>query len=306
MSLEKKPNKKRRTRFLTNENSEKNMDNSSFSKFKTYHERTFFAKRINHLNPELKRLQSLEKGKEIIKNISKRFLKKNSLFITGFDGEVRTPFKNNTIKFRVPRTKLKSDVNILKNYNVFETEDDFIRKIMLKIYLHENIKKENEKKRRRMVLDKIYGFSPYHTQTLKKAKEKKFLPLKEYQNNILKAFAKTYKSIEQSKFIDLIQNLKDIRAETESITPLPRINIDVIKNHVLTKGAKNLKKVSIKEYLLHNKGPLDEFEKENLLITKLKTQRYVSHVTRNKRNKNLDNLPDYLKEKFYNQIKYHG
>ena len=54
--------------------------------------------------------------------------------------------------------------------------------------------------------------------------------LKEYQNNILKAFAKTCKSIEQSKFIDLIQNLKDIRAETESITPLPRINIDVIKN----------------------------------------------------------------------------
>lgn len=158
--------KNRRTKFLTNENSEKNMDNSSFSKFKTYHDRTFFARRINHLNPELKRLQSLEKGKEIIKNISKRFLKKNSLFITGFDGEVRTPFKNNTIKFRVPRTKLKSDVNILKNYNVFETEDDFIRKIMLKIYLHENIKKENEKKRRRMVLDKIYGFSPYHTQIL--------------------------------------------------------------------------------------------------------------------------------------------
>ena len=157
-----------------------------------------------------------------------------------------------------------------------------------------------------MVLDKIYGFSPYHTQSIKKAKQKKYLSLKDYQNNILTVFAQNCKKIEHSKLIDLIQNLKDLRAETESITPLPRINIETIRNHVKTKGTKNLKKISIREYLLRDKGPLDEFEKENFIINKLKTQKHISHVARNKRNKNLDNLPDYLREKLDSQIRYHG
>lgn len=51
---------------------------------------------------------------------------------------------------------------------------------------------------------------------------------------------------------------------------------------------------------------MDEFEKENMMIKKMKTQRYVNHTMRSRRNKNLDNLPQYLRELFNNQIKYHG
>jgi hypothetical protein len=309
MSLEKSPIMKS-TKILSTDNSEKTIDESKLSKTKTYQGDGSFmasmARRKKLVNPEIKRLQRLQKGREIIKNIAKNFSKQNSLFITGFDGQIKAPYKMDTIKFRIPRMKLKSDVQILKNYNVFETEDDFIKKIMYKFYLQENNKKENEKKRKRMVLDKIYGFSPYHTQSLKKAKQKKYLSLQDYQNNILTVFAQNFKNIEHSKLIDLIQNLKDLRAETESITPLPKINIETIRNHVKTKGTKNLKKISIREYLLKDKSPLDDFEKENLIINKLKTQRHISHVQRNKRNKNLDNLPDYIREKFDNQIKYHG
>ena len=64
--------------------------------------------------------------------------------------------------------------------------------------------------------------------------------------------------------------------------------------------------MTLKEYFLKDNSPLDEFEKENIIINKLKTQRYTSHPLRNKRNKNFDILPQYLKDKFNNQIKYHG
>lgn len=273
--------------------------------FKTFQGEPFISDK-NDRKINKKRLKSLEKSQEILKNISKRFKKQNSLFVTGLNGEVKTPFSKSDLKFHVPRIKLKSDINILKNYNVFENEDEYIRKILFKLYIQENIKKKNAKQKKRMILDKIYGFSPNHTQSLRKAKMKKFLPLKEYQDNILSTFARNCKVMDNSKFIDLIQNFREIRAETESITPLPKINIETIRNHILVKGVKNLKKMPLKQYLLKNTDSLDEFEKENLLINKLKTQRYNSYVHRNKRNRNLDILPQYLKDKFNSQIKYHG
>jgi hypothetical protein len=307
MSYYGKTESKRRSKFLRTENNDNNSEKPKLMQSKTFQgEGFFFIKKKNVNNAEQRRLKRLEKSKEIINNISKRLLKQDSLFITGFNGEVRTPFKKDNFNFHVPRIKLKSDVNILKNYNVFETEDEYIRKIMYKLYIHENIKKKNEKDKKRMILDKIYGFSPNHKQSMKKAKRKKFLPLKEYQDNILITFANNYSNIDNGKFLDLIQNFKDIRAETESITPLPKINIDVIKEHIFNKGVKNYKKMTLKEYFLKDNSPLDEFEKENIIINKLKTQRYTSHPLRNKRNKNFDILPQYLKDKFNNQIKYHG
>ena len=273
---------------------------------KTYQGSYFFNKENKINKRELNRLKRLEKGKEIIRAISKRLTKQNSLFITGFDGEIRTPFKHGPIKFHEPRVKLKSDLNELHKFNVFETEDEFIRNIMYKLYIRDKKKKQSEKVKKREVLDKIYGFSPYHTQSIRRAKNKKYLPLKEYQDNILLTFANNYKSLDQGKFLDLVQTFKNIRTVTESISPLPKININTIRNHILLKGVKNLKKMSLKEYLLKNEGNLDEFEKENLLISKLKKQKYISPNSIKKRNKNFDILPQYLKDKFMNQLKYHG
>lgn len=307
MSINDKIASKEGGRVVKTDNNEKKNEKQNLPNSKTFQGRgSFFSKRKMINIREQRRLKKLLKSKEILSNISKNLSKYDSLFLTGFNDSFKSSFKKEAFNNRIARSKLKSDINEIQNYNVFETEDEYIKKIMFKLYIHEDIKKQNEKKKKRMILDKIYGFSPYHTQSMNKAKSKKFLPLKEYQDNILIAFANNYSNIDNGKFIDLIQNFKDIRAETESITPLPKINIDVIKNHVLLKGPKNLKKLSLKEYFLKDKAPLDEFEKENMIINKLKTQRYISHVTRNKRNKKLDILPQYLKDKFNNQIKYHG
>ena len=304
MSLQVKNTSIKNSNILKTENNEKNIEESKLMPNKTFQGKTFIRRNKNSL--EQKRLKRLEKSKEIIRTISKKLVKKNSLFITGFDGEVRTPFRKDNFNYRMPRIKLKSNVDALKKYNVFETEDDFIQKIMYKLYIHDKKKKQNEKVKKRKVLDRIYGFSPYHTQSIRKAKSKKYLPLKDYQDNILVTFAQNFKTIEQGKFLDLVQEFKYLRAETESIIPLPKININNIRNHVLTKGAKNLKKMSFKDYIFQDIGNLDEFEKENLLINKLKRQKYISHTSLMKRNKNFDILPQYLKDRLNAQSKFNS
>jgi hypothetical protein len=254
---------------------------------------------------EQMRLKRLEKGKQIIKSITKKLTRKDSLFITEFNGQLTFPTRSEFEKLHPQKPKLKSDVYAIKNYNVFESEDDVINNIMNKFYIHEKVQKPSDMERKRMALDRIYGFPANHSQIMKKAKRKKYLPLDEYQNNILTAFANTH-NMEQGKFIDLIQNMKDLRADTEAVAPLPKIKFNIIKDHVLTRGVRDLKQMSIKEYLSKNQRPMDEFEKENMLITKMKSKRYINNTMRNKRNKNLDNLPQYLRDIFNNQIKYHG
>ena len=254
---------------------------------------------------EQMRLKRLEKGKQIIKSITKKLTRRDSLFITEFNGQLTFPTRSEFEKLHPQKPKIRSNVYEIKNYNVFESEDDVINNIMNKFYIHEKVQKPTDMQRKRIALDRIYGLPANHSQVMKKAKRKKYLPLDKYQNNILTAFANTH-NMEQGKFIDLIQNMKDLRADSEAVAPLPKINFHIIKEHVLTKGVKDLKQMSIKEYLSKNKRPMDEFEKENILITKMKSKSYINNTMRNKRNKNLDNLPQYLRDIFNNQIKYHG
>ncbi len=300
---------KKMSKTILDENLIKSHEESRLIGLKTYQGQSFERKTNYFEIRERRRLQRLLKGKEIINNINnitKKLSKKDNLFITEFNGESKKDNQNDIFKNHIPRIKLQSNVRILKEYNVFETEDDLIKKIMHKLYINENEKKPTKIERKRIALDKIYGFSPNLTRSMKEAKKKKFLPLEDYQNNMLNTFANHYKSIDQGQFIDLIQNMKDLRLETESISPLPKINIKMIKNHVLERGIQNLKQMSIKDYLNKEKEPLDEFEKENMLIKKMKSKKLPNQPLRNKRNKNLDNLPTYLRDLFNTQIKYHG
>ena len=296
---------------LTDKKMERN-DESNTIHTRTYQGNSFRQKRNNYLRIEKLRLERLEKGKKII-NTLRRLSKQDSLFLTHFKGaelgknkEGSSTIKNEALKPKLPRTKIHSNVGILKDYNVFENEDDIIKKIMYQFYVYENVKRPSKIVQKRTALDKIYGISPSHKNSLKNAKKKKYLSLEEYQNNILTSFSQYNKNIDQGKFIDLVQNMKDLRIDSESVAPLPKINFKTIKEHVLSKGTKNLKQMSIKEYLSKNKKPKDQFEKENILITKMMTQRGGSHFIRNKKNKNLDNLPQYLRDLFNSQIKYHG
>jgi hypothetical protein len=300
---------KKKSKTILNENLAKSLEESRSIGLKTYQGYSFERQRNKFEIRERRRLQRLQKGKEIINNINnitKKLSKKESLFITEFNEETKKENQSDIFKNHIPRIKLQSNVRILKEYNVFETEDDLIKRIMYKLSINENEKKLSKTQKKRMALDKIYGYSPNLTQSMKEAKKKKFLPLEEYQNNMLNTFANNYKSIDQGQFIDLIQNMKDLRLESESVSPLPKINIKMIKNHFLAKGVKNLKQMSIKDYLKKEKEPMDEFERENLLIMKMKSKKLTNLPLRNKRNKNLDNLPTYLRELFNTQIKYHG
>lgn len=69
---------------------------------------------------------------------------------------------------------MKSNVRILKEYNVFESEDELIKRIMHKLYINKNEKKLSKTEKKRLALDKIYGFSPNLTQSMKEAKKKSF------------------------------------------------------------------------------------------------------------------------------------
>ena len=290
---------------IADDNLDKSIETSSPIPLKTFQGHSFKGKRKNFLNKERVRLQRLQKGKEIINNITKRLKRRDPLFMTDFN--VGASQSNNEIfKNHIPRVKLQSNVKIIKDYNVFETEDEFIGRIMSKFYINEGTKKPTKMEKRKTALNKIYGFTPTYSHSMRKAKLKKNLPLEEYQDNILNIFAINTKNIEQGRFIDLIQNMKDLRAESESIKPLPKINIKMIKSHVTSRGTKNLRQISIKEYLKKDREPMDEFEKENMMITKMKTQRCVNRTMRSRRNKNLDNLPQYLRDLFNSQIKYHG
>ena len=296
---------------LTDNNKESNME-SNYNPIKTYQDNSFRQKRNNYRSTEKMKLINLEKGK-ILFNKLKRLSRQDSLFLTNFKGlkldknkKGNSNMKKEKLKNHMPLTKIHSNVNIIKDYNVFENEDDIFKKIMYKFYVFENVKKPSKMVQRRIALDKIYGISPIHKKSMKNAKKKKYLPLEDYQNNILKTFSQFNKNIDQGKFIDLIENMKDLRMETERVAPLPKINIKAIKEHVLLNRAKNLKQMSIKEYLSKDKKPKDQFERENMIINKMMTQRSENHMMRNKRNKNLDNLPQYLRDLFNTQIKYHG
>jgi hypothetical protein len=261
----KKNQPKKMSKTILDENLKKSLEESNSIHLKTYQGHSFERKRNNFEIRERRRLQRLQKGKEIINNINtitKKLSRNDNLFITEFNGENKKENQNDIFKNHIPRIKLKSNVRILKEYNVFESEDELIKRIMHKLYINKNEKKLSKTEKKRLALDKIYGFSPNLTQSMKEAKKKKFLPLEEYQNNMLNTFANNYKSFDQGQFIDLIQNMKDLRLESESVSPLPKINIKMIKNHFLEKGVKNLKQMSIKDYLKKEKEPMDEFERE--------------------------------------------
>ena len=111
------------------------------------------------------------------------------------------------------------------------------------------IPKKSENKKTRLAkktktLNKLYGIMKEQENNLYSAKKKKYLPLEQYQHNILYAFTENNNNIDHAGFIDLVQSMKKIKEDTESISPLPPINIKSIYKHVFnkSKAKKKLKK----------------------------------------------------------------
>ena len=161
----------------------------------------------------------------------------------------------------------------------------------------------SSKMKQRRILDKLYGVTPSYIEKYQNTQKQKQLDLDAYQNNLLNFFS-TETNIDKRDFMDLLQNFDEIKENSASVNPLPKINVDNIIDHVKNqKKGKNDKMLTLKEYLNKNKNrKKDEFEKEQELIEKSKKFKVIP---KKKRNRNLDLLPPYLREVLNKQLKFH-
>lgn len=225
---------------------------------------------------------------------------KNSFFLTNTNKfENRNKKNNSQLSKGCIFNKTVSNY-ITNKIKIFENEDELIRSFLDKLNPKQEkkiIKREN----RARTLNKLYGIMKEQKDHLIEAKRKKYLPLEKYQQNILYAFTENNNNMDYGDFMELVQGLKQIKEDTESVSPLPPVNFRSIYNHVIkTSRNKKLKNLTIREYLNKGNEPKDDFEKENILIKKIHKSRLL---VERRRNKNLDLLPQHIRELFDKRLK---
>ena len=238
-----------------------------------------FRRRISRLNTSMR---------QIIKRIESRIPKNIGSIFDGKNVKVKSvKLIGLTDKF------LNKDVEEKDGYNVFSNEDHLIKDLLNKF------KEKNEKDkipkiiRKKMAFNRLYNITEGSSEKLKDVKKsKKKYSLEEYQENILKSVDAN--SVDQGEIMKLIQSFNDIKIESNNVKALPPINIDIIKEHVYKKKPVKPRKKNLRD-IMKRQEPLDEFEKEERLIKNLRS--YKS-VPKRRRNKNLDILPQYIRDIF--------
>jgi hypothetical protein len=238
-----------------------------------------FRRRISRLNTSMR---------QIIKRIESRIPKNIGSIFDGKNVKVKSvKLIGLTDKFLI------KDVEEKDEYNVFSNEDHLIKDLLNKF------KEKNEKDkipkiiRKKMAFNRLYNITEGSSEKLKDVKKsKKKYSLEEYQENILKSVDAN--SVDQGEIMKLIQSFNDIKIESNNVKALPPINIDIIKDHVYKKKPVKPRKKNLRD-IMKRQEPLDEFEKEERLIKNLRS--YKS-VPKRRRNKNLDILPQYIRDIF--------
>ena len=238
-----------------------------------------FRRRISRLNTSMR---------QIIKRIESRIPKNIGSIFDGKNVKVKSvKLIGLTDKF------LNKDVEEKDGYNVFSNEDHLIKNLL------NQFKEKNEKDkipkiiRKKMAFNRLYNITEGSSEKLKDVKKsKKKYSLEEYQENILKSVDAN--SVDQGEIMKLIQSFNDIKIESNNVNALPPINIDIIKDHVYKKKPVKPRKKNLRD-IMKRQEPLDEFEKEERLIKNLRS--YKS-VPKRRRNKNLDILPQYIRDIF--------
>ena len=238
-----------------------------------------FRRRISRLNTSMR---------QIIKRIESRIPKNIGSIFDGKNVKVKSvKLIGLTDKF------LNKDVEEKDGYNVFSNEDHLIKNLL------NQFKEKNEKDkipkiiRKKMAFNRLYNITEGSSEKLKDVKKsKKKYSLEEYQENILKSVDAN--SVDQGEIMKLIQSFNDIKIESNNVKALPPINIDIIKDHVYKKKPVKPRKKNLRD-IMKRQEPLDEFEKEERLIKNLRS--YKS-VPKRRRNKNLDILPQYIRDIF--------
>ena len=188
-----------------------------------------------------------------------------------------------------------------QDFNVFYSQDKIIKDLVEQFYEKINRKKLDKLDRRKNALSKLYKIPPESKNNMIEAKKFKSLDLEDYQKNILSSIPS--KSIGQGGIMDLVQNLKSLRHESESVKPLPPINVKIIEDHVYRKNnSKSVRKMNLKEFLEQSNEPKDEYELEQRVIKNLSSFKIMPKF---KRNRNYDYLPTYLRESLNKNLKLH-
>ena len=210
--------------------------------------------------------------------------------------------KNKTKKSYMQIYELEQSKNEeTQDFNVFYSQDKVIKDLVQQFYEKVNRKKLDKIDRRKNALSKLYKIPPESKNNMIEAKKFKNLDLEDYQKNILSSIPS--KSIGQGGIMDLVQNLKSLRQDSESIKPLPPINVKIIEDHVYKKNnSKSVRKMNLKEYLEQSNEPKDEYELEQRVIKNLSSFKIMPKF---KRNRNYDYLPNYLRESLNKNIKLH-
>ena len=154
--------------------------------------------------------------------------------------------------------------------------------------------------RRKRLFNKLYGFSDEYLDMYERAKRKKYLPLEEYQQNILNAFT-SVNDVDKDHFSALSDKFRDIREEAKTIEPLPPINCSIIYKHSIKEEREKKQKIKGPLNLkvsLQKKKEKDEFEKEMESIAK-----HRSKIKPRYMNKNLKLLPQYIVEELSKKLK---
>ena len=160
-------------------------------------------------------------------------------------------------------------------------------------------KKEFAKKdKQRKIFNKLYGLTDQYLDLFEKAKRKKYLPLEEYQNNMLDLFST--RDIDKDCFYDLSNKFRDIRTEANEVCPLPPVNFDAIYQHSKeNKERKEKEKRMSLRQLLENKVEKDAFEKEMDSIKFSRSQNKSKKFL----NKNLLMLPQHIVDTLNEKLK---
>ena len=195
----------------------------------------------------------------------------------------------------------KSQNKETQDFNVFNQQDNVIKDLMLQFYDKQKKKNVSKIRKRKNALNKLYDITPEMNNQMAEAKKFKSLDLEDYQKNILTSVPA--KCIGQGEIMDLVQNLKNLKFECDSVKPLPPINVKIIEAHVYNKNnSKSMKKMSLREYLEQSNEPKDEYEKEQREIKNLRSYKIFK---KSKRNKNFDFLPAYFREALNKNLKFH-
>lgn len=177
------------------------------------------------------------------------------------------------------------------SYNVFNFEENELKELFEKFGIKPHKEKVYGLEKKRLVFNRLYGISPEMSARINKVKSHKNIDLKEYQNNVLEAAGKNI--TDEKKLRDLIHDLKELREDTESIRPLPKINLGIIYRHVIKGGKeRNIRNISVKDLRRSVEDPKDDFEREQILIKKTKIYKTQP---RSKKYRKLVNVPEHLR-----------